>query len=314
MKATLALGLFTAITTLAAGPALAKPNAPKGAPPPPAEPAPAPPPPAAPGQEANHHQGKTSFWMAADPHVPLAVVQGHKIHSIAAQRGKECGSEERWAKPKSHWKAVDAYGQLTGTFEVKGAELYDVTGCHEVQFAPRSGKQGVGLFVSEDSGYKPGKSVQYSPTLAEQKRFDKFMNVVETAYVDHRPYGKAAPLAKRSMFFEFEPPKDPNWVERLDGENKRIQRPKRWAVSGGSMMTVSFLNGNGHWKVSTVKPVLNLANSYKPVAVFDLDGDGIPEIIYQSSDGPTFAEHVLRLNRETMSWEEAAESPGGATI
>ena len=36
---------------------------------------------------------KASFWLATDPHVPLAVVNGDAIHSVG-KRGKECGDTE----------------------------------------------------------------------------------------------------------------------------------------------------------------------------------------------------------------------------
>ncbi len=72
---------------------------------------------------------KASYWLAADPHVPLATVEGKTIRSVG-KRGKECGSASRWANPKSRWHAVDAFGQTTGLFEVAGSETFDVTSCH----------------------------------------------------------------------------------------------------------------------------------------------------------------------------------------
>ena len=63
-----------------------------------------------------------------------------------------------------------------------------------------------------------------------------------------------------------------------------------------------------------MKPPLGLTDSYLPVAVFDLNGDGIPEIVYQSNDGPSNADSVMTLSPETMTWTDAVESPGGATL
>jgi hypothetical protein len=251
--------------------------------------------------------------MAADPHVPLAVVEGKAIRSVG-KRGKDCGSEARWAKPKSRWKAVDAFGQVTGIFEVAGSELYDVTQCNEVSFTAKTGKPGSGLFVSEDSMYKPGESVAYAPSIGERKRFDRFLGAMESAFVNYRPIGKPVPLGKRTLFFQFPPPKDPNWQERVDGAGKVIQRPTRWAVAGGPMLVVAYLGEKGRWKAATVKMPLGLTDSYTPVGVFDMNGDGIPEIVYQSSDGPSYADAVLSLRPDTMEWKDAAESPGGATL
>src|SRR5277367_2369432 len=63
---------------------------------------------------------RSSYWLAADPHVPLAVVEGKAIRSVG-QRGKECGSTGRWATPHSRWHAVDAWGQTSGLFELTGS-------------------------------------------------------------------------------------------------------------------------------------------------------------------------------------------------
>jgi hypothetical protein len=298
MKYALALSLFASTLSLIPV-AHARPNA---------HPAPAP----EPVQDAAKPV-PPSFWMAADPHVPLAVVDGKAIRSVG-KRGKDCGALNRWAKPKSRWKAVDAFGQITGTFEVAGSELYDVTQCNEVSFAPKGGKSGAGLFVSEDSAYKPGESVAYVPSIAEKKRFDRFLGTMESAFVNHRPLGKPVPLGKRTIFFQFAPPKDPSGQQTLDGAGKAIQPPTRWAVVGGPILVVAYLGDKGRWKAATVKMPLGLQDSYTPVGVFDMNGDGIPEIVYQSADGPSFGDAVLSLRPDTLVWEDAAESPGGATL
>jgi hypothetical protein len=257
----------------------------------------------------------SSFWIAADPHVPLAKVDGKNIHSVGT-RGKDCGAQNRWAKPKSRWKAVDAWGQLTGSFEIAGSELYDVTGCREVAFEARSSreKEGAGLFVSEDSTWRPSPSVAWKPSAPELKRFERFAAALEEVWVNEKPFGKAMPLAKRTMFFEFKPPRDPNLVEKVDGAGKAIARPMRWAVMGGPILVVAYLGEHGHWKVSEVRRPIGLTDSYRPVAVFDLNGDAIPEIVYSSNDGPSYADSVLSLDPSKMTWGDAAASPGGATL
>lgn len=258
-------------------------------------------------------RNRTSFWLAADPHVPLATVEGKAIRSVG-KRGKSCGAASRWANPGSRWHAVDAYGQTTGLFEVTGSEAFDVTACHEVSFTARSGKPGVGLFVSDDSGYTPAESASYAPSVPEKKRFDRFLGTMESSFVNQRPLGKLVPLAKRSLFFQFAAPKNASWDGRVDGDGKPIERPKRWAVAGGPMLVVAYLGEKGRWHAASVKTPLGLADSYTPVAVFDMNGDGVPEIVVRVTDGPSFADKVLSLNSETMTWEEAAESPGGGAL
>jgi hypothetical protein len=148
----------------------------------------------------------------------------------------------------------------------------------------------------------------------EKKRFEVFLNNVEGAFIDHKPLGKYLPWGKRTMFFEVSLPKDPSWVGRVDGAGKPVERPRRWAVSGGAALTVAYQGQHGQWRAALVKPPLGLADSYVPVAVFDMNGDGIPEIVYRTSDGPTFADAVMSLDPRTMRWGDVAESPGGGAL
>jgi hypothetical protein len=266
------------------------------------------------GSTAAPKRARASYWMASDPHVPLAVVDGRQIRGVG-KRGKDCGNANRWASPKSRWRAVDEWGQITGTFVVARSETFDLTQCREVTFAP-SGKvrAGLRLFVSDDSGYRPRESAAFTPSGVEKKRFERFLNAVESAFVDHKPRGKYVPWGHRTMFFEVSMPRDPDWEGRVDGAGKAVVRPRRWAVSGGPVLTVSYLGHKGQWHAAKVLPPLGLTDSYKPVAVFDMNGDGIPEIVYQSGDGATFADAVMALDPKALTWSEAAESPGGAAL
>lgn len=317
MKHAIALSMFASTLALFASSALAQPGKTKGKAPKASHDKPAAAlivaEPAKPDGSSAQPKAKSSYWLAADPHVPLAAVEGKHIRSVG-KRGKDCGSASRWAKPKSRWHAVDTWGKITGTYEVRGAETFDVTSCRELAFIGVKGQPGSGLFVSEDSAYKPGDSAAYTPSAAEKKRFERFLNNVESAFVDHKPLGKYLPWGKRTVFFEVSLPKDPSWEGRVDGAGKPIVRPKHWAVSGGAALTVAYLGQHGQWHAAMVKPPLGLADSYVPVAVFDMNGDGIPEIVYRSSDGPSFAEAVMSLDPRTMKWEDAAESPGGGAL
>jgi hypothetical protein len=248
--------------------------------------------------QATKKHAKPSFWLATAPHVPLALVDGDAIKAVG-ERGKSCGPESRWAAPLSHWKAVDSFGQVTGVFRVAGSDLYDVTQCHEVFFEGQKGEGPSALFVSEDSGWAPGKSAMWKPSLAEKKHFERFLGGVEQSFIDKKPTGLAGPLGRRTLYFDLP---------------AAAGRPQHWAVSGGPILVVAYLGAHGHWKASTVRPPLGLAKSYKPVSVLDMNGDGVPELVYHSDDGPSYADAVLSLNPSSLGWDDTAESPGGATL
>jgi hypothetical protein len=252
--------------------------------------------------EGARKPSERSYWLAADPHVPLAFVDGSEIHSVGKLE-KDCGSEGRWARPKSRWHAVDAWGQVTGSLAIRTSDLHDVTGCHEVSFKGKEGKEPHVLLVSEDSAWKPSEKLAWAPDDDEKKSFDRFTATLEKLWVNDKPFGKALPLSRRAMFFQMPASAD-----------RSVKRPTRWAVVGGPILLVAYVGEHDHWKVASVQNPLGLANSYQPVGVFDMNGDKLPEIIYHSSDGPSYGESVLGFDPDTLSWADTAVSPGGGTM
>lgn len=244
---------------------------------------------------------KKSFWLAAEPHLPLAIVDGAAIRSVALGP-KACGAEKRWAQPKSHWKAVNEWGQVTGSFEVSRSETNDENHCREVFFKGQASSQPHALFVAEESGWRPSPSAAWTPSEGEVKHFEHLLGTIDETWIDGKPRGKVPPLAKRTMFFELPP-----------SEQSSAKRPTHWAVAGGPVLVVAYLGERGHWKASEVKTPRKSAEGYKPIGVFDMNGDGIPEIVYHLNDGPDDADKVLSLDPATMSWIDAANSPTGST-
>jgi len=248
------------------------------------------------------HGPERSYFLAADPHVPLAFVDGNAIHSVGTP-GKNCGTASRWAKPKSRWNALDAWGQVTGSLQGNGSDFYDATRCREVFFKGKEGTEPHAVFVSADSSFRPSPKVEWTPDEAEHKEFERFTSTLTALWINQKPFGKPLPLTRRVMFFQ---------VPASEGKN--AHRPTRWAVMGGPLLLVAYLGDKDHWKVATVQTPLGLADSYHPVGVFDMNGDKIPEIIYHANSGASFGDSVLSLDPDTMTWSEAAVSPGGATL
>ncbi len=51
---------------------------------------------------------------------------------------------------------------------------------------------------------------------------------------------------------------------------------------------------------------------FRPVAVFDMNGDGKPELVMRSSGGDGWQDFVLEES-ESGTWHDAAISRGGST-
>ena len=89
----------------------------------------------------------------------------------------------------------------------------------------------------------------------------------------------------------------------------------RYAVSGGRLLLIAWLSPEGKWVLTHMEndltdfeysPIL----AYRPVAVFDMDGDGVPEVIYQWTEGSGCAQVVLQRRSAHGAWCAVAESRG----
>ena len=105
--------------------------------------------------------------------MPLAVVREGAVREAVARAdfGKSCGPKRRWATEGTSWHALDAWGKLVGTATVDVVEDYDVTKCGEVYFAPKFDRTNTMLFVSADSAYVPGTSLEWVAPANAQWRF-----------------------------------------------------------------------------------------------------------------------------------------------
>ncbi|MFO0588094.1 MAG: hypothetical protein U0441_11165 [Polyangiaceae bacterium] len=251
------------------------------------------------------HVGKKaslSRFMASG--IPLAEVRDGRLHGVATPK-HPCGVRASWSKKGSQWTALDAWGQVAGTLTVSGSDQHDGTGCHQVSFAEGTGKDGLGVFVSKGSGYSPAPSVRWSPAADVEKRFERLYASQATAWID----GKPAASAEHGKTLFFSLPKQEGSPEGAPTE----RRPTHWAVSGGRVLIVAYVGATGSWKVGHVLAPTGKDDAYQPLAVMDMDGDGLPEIVVHEESSGVFNDRVLSFDAGAMRWEKTVESPGGAT-
>lgn len=236
--------------------------------------------------------------------IPLAEVRDGRLHSVATPK-HPCGLRASWSKKGSQWTALDAWGQVAGTLTVSGSEQHDGTGCHQVSFAEGTGKDGLGVFVSKSSGYTPSASARWSPASDVVKRFEHLYASQATAWID----GKSPASAEHGKTLFFSLPKQEGSPEGAPTE----RRPTHWAVSGGRVLIVAYVGATGAWKVGHVLAPTGKDDAYQPLAVMDMDGDGLPEIVVHEESSGVFNDRVLSFDAGSMRWEKSVESPGGAT-
>jgi hypothetical protein len=244
-------------------------------------------------------------WLGADPHVPMAIVSDGRI----ASAGQACCAE--WSRPGAEWRAIDRYGRVVGRARVAAAEGYDATQCYELTLRTAEGEEGAGVYVS--GGWTPPPSAEWPPTDAERASFFALAAHADamfeaSGFVDESDRGPA-PVADRTLFF------------RAPGSERDESAPTRFAVAGGKALLVGALRPDGRWATSHLDADMSLsgyapADAYRPLAAFDMDGDGAPEIVFHESDGPSWADVVLAMEPDDSGrpWSRVAESVGGATI
>ena len=240
-----------------------------------------------------------SYFLAADPHVPLAVVHRGVIKSAvgAEARGHACGKRSRWAAVGSTWRALDAWGQFAGTATVQFVDEYDVTKCAEVVFAPKFHRHsGRYVFVSADSAYQPAPSLRWQAPAAAHAGFEKLLDDALRGESQQRQSDRCTEIPERSRYFHV-------------GD-------KKLAVGGGEGGYVIAAYGKS-WSVESreVKPTATKGMSacYRPVSVFDLDGDGSPEIVMRYFEVDSWGDVVLARDPKSGKWSVVADSPGGST-
>jgi hypothetical protein len=237
--------------------------------------------------------------------VPLAEVREGRLAEVGTKK-RPCGSRGRWAKASSRWHALDAWGRITGTLTVGGSDRDDGSGCHQVRFSEGTGHDRLGVFVAAGSGYSAGASAEWKPEADVAKRFDALYAAQEGAWVDGK-VGRSEQARRRTLFFEL--PKQEGSVEGAATQ----RRPTRWAVSGGRVLLVGYVGANGTWKVGHVLSPASKDDAYEPLAILDMNGDGLPEIVVHEEAGGVYVDRVLSFDAGTMRWENAVASPGGAS-
>lgn len=257
-------------------------------------------PPSSRAREAAKEVAPSSFFLAANPHVPLAVVREGQLRSAVnvSEHGKTCGSKKRWGAVGSTWHALDAWGRFAGTATIELVDHYDVTKCDEVIFAPKFHQHtNAMLFVSTDSTYKPAHSFEWAAPGSASWKLQALVGTV-TGKRKQLPY-VCSEVPKPVRTFHFS----------VDGVEHRL------GVGGGDAGYVIASYDAGAWTAErTERAKANELACYRPVAVLDMNGDGRPEIVMRVVEGEGEFWGDMVLSRDAAGhWITVAMSPGGST-
>lgn len=244
----------------------------------------------------------SALFMASDPHVPLAIADKGKFVPFEVA-GKPCGDPKKWATVGSSWRALDAWGQVTGEFTIASKDHYDVTGCDEVTMKKTSGENGAGLFVSS-TAWKAKPTVEAATTDAQRAAFGAALEA------SLKLFGASAKAKEKGAggfsIAYFTAPKMAD-----DGTHPT----DTWAVAAGPMLVFARLT-DGEWNLTHVSPPrehdFESPAHFKLVSIFDVDGDGSPDVVVDENNLDGWNDEVFSLV-EPCGWTTVAVSPGGST-
>ena len=237
-----------------------------------------------------------SFFLAGDPHVPLAVVTRDRITSIS---GDHCGARRRWKTLGTRWTALDAWGQPMGVYTATSKDDYDATGCAELSFAPSLAHDLSHVFVSVDSAWRAPASVSWAAPPAKQAALATLaQSTIDDVHVpSDLIWSQCSSIPERTRFFH------------VPGRGD-------WAIATSNAGWLVARDDAHGWNVlSHDRPATSPqypSKCFRPVAVFDMNGDGVPEIVMRFSGGDGWQDLVLALGHDDR-WRVTASSRGGST-
>jgi hypothetical protein len=245
----------------------------------------------------------TAYFLAADPHVPLVVVRDGRVRQAVSDeaRGRSCGSPRRWTTIGSKWHALDAWGQIVATRTVSAKDLYEVTGCAELELLPKRRDDARTVLVSVESRWRPSPSLEWSPDAPLRASFEALLAKLTPSRMEASEVpGQCASIREQVRYFE------------VPGS---VVGSGRWAVGAWDGGYVVASLERRVWSASRVQKQLgkpHFFTCHRPLAVFDMNGEGRPEIVLRFSEGTSWGETVLELDASGR-WNEVAASPGGST-
>lgn len=243
-------------------------------------------------------------WLASfNSRPPLAVSDRGEVR----EAGEGCC--EAWSRIGGRWRSVDAWGRVVGEAVVKHRSYYDFARCYDLELSVRRGRAGV-VYASASGSWRAPASAAWPPTAPERAALHRFAADLERLVV----YGEAVlpvpPLRERLLTFRVP-------ARKLGVESRTPPpNPTRFAVIGGRYLAIAALTPGGRWVLVHLEHGLTSDRRqllYRPLAVFDLDGDGLPEVVVHFSEGAFFGDEVLRLDPAFDRWQSVARSVMGST-
>lgn len=287
---------------------------------------------AAAGAQSRAHEARrrtppaptSTRWIGASPRVPLAEV---RVNDPDPQRFDFPENACRaWAVVNSTWNAIDKWGQLVGPAHLISRDYYEVSDCYENTFdldSPLPPQESLSDWHSQHAvlyaqgAFTPSPSVEWTPTAQVRAEHARFLESLDRLILDTsaepNTHGQpiAQPVPVETMFFRF--------TERPMPDNERPVAVREFAASGGRSFVIAERVASGAWRIAHLNIAaavsrIHVVDAYRPVAVFDMNADGYPEVVlhFRESSGEWFGDFIVSMNARA-SWLHVGGGVGGST-
>jgi hypothetical protein len=202
-----------------------------------------------------------------------------------------------WGRLGEKYRAIDAWGKVVGHAEVKNPASPDpdLGACFYPGLGVTEGRAGV-MYVSEGDGWREPASAEWTPTAQDRVAFDRFAATLEDAGPPSVRTAAVRAQKRTPTFF------------RVGSE--------RHAVFGGRALVVARMDDEGEWRVVRLESSIArmaIDDPYKVIGVFDMNGDGVPEIVFDWQSLDDSGQGVLEQESPRGTWRIVARSGYGTT-
>ncbi|HXU00909.1 MAG TPA: hypothetical protein VN903_07955 [Polyangia bacterium] len=249
-----------------------------------------------PGAAGAPAETPASNWFVVQPSVQkpdgaFPLVSVHR--SVITACGRSC---VRAVRKGAHVRPVGVDGALRAAIAVTGALRYDTEPFDEIQLKVSPPTE---LLVSD--GFTPRPTTMFTPTGDVQRALEKFVRSVDELTIDQSVKLKGSlKRLPRTTAFRF-----------TAGGRERVV-----AVVDGPALAIATLNARGQWVLQHLEQAALVTDSvdaeaFHVLAVVDMDGDGVPEIVALEQIEESWWHLVYRYDRDgDGTWSIVARRPG----
>jgi len=245
------------------------------------------------------------LWLASNPHLPLARTDRRGLTSPT--EAEACKRPGLWGTKGRPYHVLDRWGQPEARARVAKRERYEVSGCDEIVMTGPQAAMGDRLLVADDGAWSAAPSFEAKPSVKERAGFEAFVKGLDERTSPAQGRLGAGP---RTSYFRVGAPGC-----RPAEDSAEAALVGLYALAVGPYAVLARHDGTG-WRAVWWSEPPRAGNAYEEhqlLAILDMDGDDVPEVVLHQSDETDFWDVVIG-HGDDGRWRERVRSAAGSTI